>query len=153
MIYSHTLPFMSEKLLLFFICIASHVAFGCCNSYTYDAMFSVIWSRKKLVKCIDSTVTLNDLTRKVWGGVVLYAIFKDFPRLYEYKLQFETAELNYLSENFIESYVAFSCFNSYFELSNKRAGKIWWCLSTKCPQVSGFFFLKRISEHARLLQS
>ena len=78
MIYSHTLPFMSEKLLLFFICIASHVAFGCCNSYTYATVFSVIWSRKKLVKCIDSRVTLHDLTRKVWGGVVSYAIFQDF---------------------------------------------------------------------------
>ena len=110
MIYSHTLPFMSEKLLLFFICIASHVAFGCCNSYTYATMFSVIWSRKKLVKCIDSRVTLHDLTRKVWGGVVLCAIFQDFPRLWIQNPIWNC--WTQLSENFIESYVAFGCFNT-----------------------------------------
>ena len=36
---------------------------------------------------------------------------------------------------------------------NKRGGKIWCCWSKKWPQITVNFFLKTISEHARLLET
>ena len=68
MIYSHTLPFMSEKLLLFFICIASHVAFGCCNSYTYDVLCYLIGRGEICIRV--------NLSTGQW--VYLYTFFSNF---------------------------------------------------------------------------
>ena len=46
---------------------------------------------------------------------------------------------------------------NFFFKFDKRVGKIWCCLPVKCPQVRAsrvdFFFLKRIGEHACLLES
>ena len=46
---------------------------------------------------------------------------------------------------------------NFFFKFNKRVDKIWYRLPMKCPQIRAnrvdFFFLKRMSEHACLLES
>ena len=104
MIYSHTLPFMSEKLLLFFICIASHVAFGCCNSYTYD----VLWYLMKEKNLLNALVLL--LNYMIWREkfeVALFCaqFFKIFLVSMSTKSNLKLLNCTQLSKFFIASYL------------------------------------------------